>query len=255
MNQDQLFSVEGRGIVVTGAASGIGRAVAAGLAERGARVTALDRDGDGLAALKSECAQSIRIVAGDAADEATITTLVEGHLAEVGRLDAVFAIAGVAGAMKATAELGLDEFETVMRINVHSAFLLARAAIPVFRERGWGRIVLTSSVWGVRGEPNAPVTPYATSKGAVANLTKQLAVELAADGITVNAILPGAIATRIADGFYDDAGAVAGLVRHVPAGTVVGPEAAVGPAVFLASEASRWVTGHLLPVDGGYLAM
>ena len=107
----------------------------------------------------------------------------------------------------------------------------------------------------VRGEASAPLTPYATSKGAVANLTRQLAVELAPYGITVNALLPAAVETRIADGFYDDPGAVSGLLRHVPAGKVVTAEVMVGPAIFLASDASEWVTGQLLGVDGGYLAM
>lgn len=255
MNEDRLFSVQGQGIIVTGAASGIGRAVAIGLAERGARVTAVDRDADRLNELAARDSLGIRVAAGDVADEATVGSIVADHLRDVSRLDAVFAIAGVAGPMKATEQLSVDEFENVMRVNARSAFLLARAVIPTMRAQGRGRIVLTSSVWGVRGELNAPIVPYATSKGAVANLTRQLAAELASAGITVNAILPAAIATRIADGFYDNVDAVAGLVRHVPAGRVVGPEAVVGPAVFLASDASAWVTGHLLPVDGGYLAV
>lgn len=254
--QDALFSVEGHGIVVTGAAGGIGRAVALGLSARGAQVTALDLDERGLKELTAlPGGERVRTVVGDAADEQVVGDLVAGHLEAVGRLDSVFANAGIAGAMLPTESLSLDDFRRVLRINVESGFLLARAALPVFRAAGGGRIILTSSVWGVRGEPNAPITPYAASKGAISNLTRQLAVELASQRINVNAILPAAVETAIADGFYANPDAVAGLLRHVPAGRVVGPDAVVGPAVFLASEASGWVTGQLLAVDGGYLAL
>lgn len=254
--QDTLFSVEGHGVIVTGAASGIGKAIASCMSARGALVTALDVDEAGLKKLAGVSGnERMRIVTGDAADEQTINDLVADHLGEFGRLDAVFANAGVAGVAKPTEQLSLDEFQRVQRINVDSCFLLSRAAIPVFRKTGQGRIILTSSVWGVRGEANAPITCYATSKGAVSNLTRQLAVELAADRINVNAILPAAIETAIADGFYDNEEAVSALLRHVPAGRIVGPEAVCGAAIFLASEASNWVTGQLLAVDGGYLAI
>ena len=254
--QDTLFSVEGHGIIVTGAASGIGKAIASCMSARGALVTALDVDEAGLKNLVSLPGnERIRIVTGDAANEQTINDLVAGHLSSFGRLDAVFANAGIAGAAKPTEQLSLEEFQRVQRINVESCFLLSRAAIPVFRKAGRGRIILTSSVWGVRGEANAPITSYATSKGAISNLTRQLAVELAAEHINVNAILPAAIETAIADGFYENDEAVSALLRHVPAGRSVGPEAICGAAIFLASEASSWVTGQLLAVDGGYLAI
>lgn len=255
-NQDTLFSVEGHGIIVTGAASGIGRAIACGLSARGARVTALDLNAAGLKELAGLPGnERMRTIAGDAANEQVINDLVAGHVQAFGRLDSVFANAGIAGPMAPTDSLSLQDFQRVLRINVESGFLLSRAAIPVFRAAGHGRIILTSSVWGVRGEASAPITSYATSKGAVTNLTRQLAVELAAEKINVNAILPAAIETAIADGFYDNPEAVAALLRHVPANCIVGPEAVCGAAVFLASEASEWVTGQLLAVDGGYLAV
>lgn len=254
-NQDTLFSVDGHGIIVTGAASGIGKAIACGLSVRGARVTALDLNEAGLKQLAGLPGnEHMRTVTGDAANERVVSDLVAGHLEAFGRLDSIFANAGIAGPMLPTDQLSLQDFQRVLRINVESGFLLSRAAIPVFRAAGRGRIILTSSVWGVRGEANAPITSYATSKGAVTNLTRQLAVELAAERINVNAILPAAIETAIADGFYDNPEAVSALLRHVPAGRVVGPEAVCGAAVFLASEASAWVTGQLLAVDGGYLA-
>lgn len=256
MNQDTLFSVQDHGVIVTGAASGIGKAIACGLSARGARVTALDVDEDGLNKLATLPGnEKMRVVAGDASNEQVVNDLVAEHLRVVGRLDSVFANAGIAGPMKPSDQLSLAEFQRVLQVNVESGFLLSRAVIPVFRQSGRGRIIFTSSVWGSRGEPNAPVTPYATSKGAVSNLTRQLAVELAREQINVNAILPAAIETNIADGFYENSEAVAALLRHVPAGRVVGPEAILGAAVFLASEASAWVTGQLLAVDGGYMAV
>lgn len=254
--EDPLFSVEGHGIIVTGAASGIGRAIASGLSARGAHVTALDVDERGLKELAGlPGSELVRTVTGDAANEQVINDLLAAHLRAFGRLDSIFANAGIAGPMVPTDRLSLADFQRVLRVNVESGFLLSRAAIPVFRASGRGRIIFTSSVWGVRGESNAPITSYATSKGAVTNLTKQLAVELGAERINVNAILPAAIETAIADGFYGNPEAVAALLRHVPAGRVVGPEAVCGAAVFLASEASAWVTGQLLAVDGGYLAV
>jgi gluconate 5-dehydrogenase len=251
---DEIFSVSGHGVIVTGAGSGIGRAIAAGFAVRGALVTALDRDPHGLASLVSEH-PTVRVVQGDAAEERVVASLVADHVKAWGRLDTVFANAGIAGAIAPTVQLPLEALQQVLRVNVESGFLLARESIPHFLEAGRGRIILTCSVWGVRGEASAPLTPYATSKGAVANLTRQLAVELAPYGVTVNALLPAAVETAIADGFYDDAAAVAGLLRHVPAGKVTAPNVMVGPAIFLASDASEWVTGQLLGVDGGYLAM
>lgn len=255
-NQDALFSVAGHGIIVTGAASGIGKAIACGMSARGAQVTALDINETGLRELaKLPGNERMRTVTGDAANERVINDLLAGHLQAFGRLDSVFANAGVAGPMVPTDQLSLDDFQRVQRINVESGFLLARAAIPVFRAAGGGRIIFTSSVWGVRGESSAPITSYATSKGAVSNLTRQLAVELASERINVNAILPAAIETAIADGFYKNTDAVGALLRHVPAGRIAGPEAVCGTAVFLASAASDWVTGQLLAVDGGYLAV
>lgn len=254
---DELFSVVGKSVLVTGAASGIGRAIAAGLASRGARVTAADRDSDGLAALSGDSEAhgwDLLTFECDVSSPASVDLLVAAHCRERRTWDALFANAGIAGDLTPFSEMSLGDFQMVQRVNVEGIFLTVRAAADVMLDSGSGSIVLTSSVWGERGF-GAPIASYAASKGAVSNLTRQLAVEMAPYGVRVNAILPAGIRTSIADGFYDNAAAVQDLTLRIPMGRVAEADVAVGPAVFLASEASAWVTGHLLAVDGGYLAL
>ena len=254
---ESMFSVAGQSIVVTGAASGIGRSIALGLARSGARVTASDINAQALEVLAQEGqTQGLALVTVqcDVSQGNEVSRMFEEHSARWGGVDAAFANAGIAGELIPATQITLEDVHRVLRVNLDGAFLVARAAVDVMVPQGRGSIVMTSSVWGERAF-EAPILSYAASKGAISNMVRQFAVELAPTGVRVNGILPAGIVTAIADGFYENREAVAALAERIPAKRVVGPDSVIGPAQFLASEASAWITGHLLPVDGGYLAM
>ena len=249
-----LFDVAGRVVIVTGAGSGIGRGIALGLGAQGAQVFGLDRDAAGLSETATLAAgQAYRSLDCDIAIEAQVEAAFAMVLAQAGRVDVVFANAGIAGRPLDIDSLDLAEWQRVHSVNLDGTFLTMRAAARIMKRQGAGKIIVTASTWGVRGTRVAPFTAYAASKGALVNLTHQMALELALTGVTVNAIAPGGFATNMANGVLDDAAANL-LLSQMPMARFVTPEAMVGPATFLASAASDYVTGILLPVDGGYLA-
>ncbi len=257
-----MFDLNGHRAAVTGAASGIGNAMARALLAHGAEVLMVDRDTASLDKAMQDLAPShqARTRAGHA--DITDADRLRKLLAEFGSLDAIFANAGISGGpgfgTPAGRESGtierqsMDNWRMVMDVNLIGTANTLQAALPMLRRGGGGRIVITASVAGVQAEPFVSYA-YAMTKTAVVRLVQQAALELASQGITVNAIAPGFIRTGIADGRLHDPQTSASLRRLIPLGRLGEPTDLGGLAVFLASRCSDYITGAVIPVDGGYL--
>ncbi|MBN9535100.1 MAG: SDR family oxidoreductase [Alphaproteobacteria bacterium] len=244
----------GRLALVTGAGRGNGAAIARGLASAGARVIVTDIDLDAARAI----ADSIVKAGGDARGHALDVTDAEGcrKLAEdiallVGPISILVNNAGIFLRGNLVAPDGRERWERTMEVNVQGPFNVTMAFVEQLKNTK-GCIVNIAST-------NAFVAPagngvYPVSKGALAQFTRALATELAADGVRVNALAPGIIATAMTEVTRADPKRLAGFLQHVPMRRVGEPEELAGPVVFLCSEAASYVTGAILPVDGGYLA-
>lgn len=252
----ELFDIAGKVIVVTGAGNGIGSGIALGLASLGAQVHAWDISQVGLDQVQAsakDAGKELTTSIVDVGSEAQVCSAMKRVVELCGRVDVVFVNAGIAGKAGPVDEYSLEDWQRVHAVNLDGAFLVAREAARYMKQKQSGKIVFTSSVWGERGVRSAPVTAYMSSKGAIINLTRQLAVELAQFNINVNSIAPSGFKTTLGAGELDES-LGAWLTARIPMGRMVEPSEMVGPAAFLASRASDWVTGVNLPVDGGYLA-
>lgn len=251
-----LFDITGNVILVTGGGAGIGKGIVMGLAGAGARVVAWDVDDIGLADTAAEARDSgfaVSTARVDVTDGAAVHAATDAIVAEFGRLDAVFINAGVSGKAGPAIDMDLDNWRKVHAVNLDGAFITAQAAARHMRAAGRGKIIFTASVWGLRGTRPAQVAAYMSSKGAIVSLTRQLALELAPHNINVNGIAPAGFLTGLGAGELDPSFGE-WLVGKIAMGRMVEPSEMAGPAQFLASRASDWVTGTTLPVDGGYLA-
>jgi NAD(P)-dependent dehydrogenase (short-subunit alcohol dehydrogenase family) len=258
MTVEQLFSLKGRSALVTGAAMGLGRGMAAGLAAAGARVVVADRDGKGAA----DTVDAIREAGGEAvphtvdmADPAAIDALFAFIESDSGRLDILVNNAG-RSTKDAPESVSLTEWELTYRINATAYLLTAQRAFPFMRKAGGGSIINVSSIAGSAGQGRGSLA-YSVSKAAVNQLTRELAVEWGVYGIRVNAILPCQIMTPGLEAYLATPAGANILERWLdglPLDRLGEISDLVGPVVFLASPASAMVTGHLLAVDGGNLA-
>ena len=237
------FRLDGEVAVVTGAASGIGRVVAEALAAVGARVASFDVAASGPDAYKV-----------DVTDETQVTAAFAEVVARHGRLDVLFNNAGIA-IRQPTTELTLENWNKVVAVNLTGVFLCAREAARHMLAGGrGGRIVNTASIMGVVGGGLYPNISYQATKGAVVNMTRALAVEWAASGIRVNAIAPTWVRTPLTRAITENPDLVDRIEAMTPMGRLAEPHEIVGAVLFLVSRASAMVTGHVLAVDGGFLA-
>jgi NAD(P)-dependent dehydrogenase (short-subunit alcohol dehydrogenase family) len=233
----ELFRMDGEVAIVTGGASGIGAAVAAAFTEAGAIVAIADRAGP---------------TPVDVTDEAAVEAFFADVHRRHGRLDVLVNNAGIA-VRRPTLELEISEWNQVVAVNMTAMFVCARTAARHMLKAGGGRIVNTASIMGLSGGlyPNAS---YQATKGAVVNLTRALAVEWAREGIRVNAVAPTYVRTPMTEKLLDRPEVAERIMAATPMGRYAEPQEVAAAFLFLASRASSMVTGHTLPVDGGFLA-
>jgi len=246
------FRLEGQVALVTGTASGIGAAIATALAGAGADVVCHSHREDAGSTVE-RCLQQNRrsfAIQADLADRSTHERLISESVERFGRLDILVNNAGLIRRAPAV-DYSDDDWDLLLAVNLSAVFRLSRAAAKHMLVRGSGRIVNIASLLSFQGGILVPA--YAASKGGVAQLTKALANEWAARGIGVNAIAPGYIATANTAALRADPDRSRQILERIPAGRWGDPSDIAGATVFLCGEASRYVNGHVLAVDGGWL--
>jgi 3-oxoacyl-[acyl-carrier protein] reductase len=241
-------SLEGRTAIITGASRGIGRGISQVLARAGANVVLVARGRTGVDAAAADLDPDRTLtVAGDVTSAGDLARAVQSARERFGRLDVFCHNAGIYPRTPLE-EISLEEWQTVIDTNLTSTFLAVQACRPVMCEQGYGRIVLTSSITGVRtGYPG--LSHYSATKAGMLGFMRTAALELAPFGITINAVEPGSIRTEGLAGLGEDA--IASMIRRIPVGSLGEPEDVAHTVAFLAGDGARFITGQTIVVDGG----
>jgi glucose 1-dehydrogenase len=252
-----MSRLEGKNILITGASSGIGQAIAIRFAKEGANVAINYRSGAGQAEETRCLARKARtngggkemVVQADVSDEAQVKTMVAGVIEEFGSLDVLVNNAGIQKPAPSH-EIEASDFDRVLAVNLRGPFLCSREAIRHFLSRGGPGVILNnSSVHEIIPKPK--YLPYSVSKGGMENLTKSLALEYAADGIRVNSVGPGAVATPINKAWIDNPKARGEVESHIPMSRPAAADEIASVFAFLASDDAAYVTGQTIFACGG----
>jgi gluconate 5-dehydrogenase len=246
-----LFDLKGRRALVTGSSQGIGLALAKGLAQAGAELVLNGRDKEKLAKAAESFEGKAHVLAFDATDHEAARQAVDAFEAETGAIDILVNNAGMQFRTPLE-DFPADAFERLLRTNISSVFNVGQAVARHMIKRGAGKIINIASVQTALARPS--IAPYTATKGAVGNLTKGMATDWAKYGLQCNAIAPGYFDTPLNAALVADADFSAWLEKRTPAGRWGRVEELVGACVFLASDASSFVNGHVLYVDGGITA-
>jgi NAD(P)-dependent dehydrogenase (short-subunit alcohol dehydrogenase family) len=249
-----LFDLRDRVALVTGAAGGLGRAIALAYAQHGADLVLADRE---LAAAQAVAAQCVELgvraqaVAADLSDRVQVEALATEATTAFGRVDVLVCNAGMQGPAGPLHEVGDADWDRVFQVNLASAHALTSRLVPAMAARGGGSVILMASIAALRG--NKAIGLYAMSKAALAQLARNLAVEWGPSGVRANALAPGLIRTPLATGLLANEAFMARRLAMTPLRRVGEPHEIAGVAVMLASAAGAFITGQTLVVDGGTL--
>lgn len=252
--------VDGLTVVITGAGAGIGRATARRFAAEGAQVVVSDIDTNGAAETVNMIEReggTATMVPADVTKPADVMALIDQAVATYGKIDCAVNNAGIEGKMAPLADQPEDNFDAIISVNLKGTFLCMQAEIAAMLKSGGGTIVNLSSVAGLIGFPG--LSPYVASKHGVAGLTKNAALEYGKSGIRVNAVCPGGIDTRMLDSLAEQATSGAQSSAEMmdpmhPIGRIGTPQEVAELIVWLCAPQSSFVTGAIIPVDGGYVA-
>jgi gluconate 5-dehydrogenase len=262
MDYRSMFDLRGQVAFVTGAAKGLGLAMAEIVAQSGALVVMTDIDPHALeASVKRLQGQRLDVHGEvlDVADADRLVKTIDGVAERFGRLDIVFANAGLSAGSGpltdngAMAQVDLKRWNELLQINLTSVFVTIRTSATHMIKQRSGRLIVTASIAGVRGERMCGYA-YAATKAAISNLVRQSSIELSPHNVTINAIAPGPFLTDIGHGRLHDPDVAAGFVSDVPMGRLGQPDEIKGLALLLASPASSYITGTVIPIDGGATA-
>jgi NAD(P)-dependent dehydrogenase (short-subunit alcohol dehydrogenase family) len=251
-----LMRLDGRVAIITGAARGIGRETAETLARAGARVVLADLDqamAEAAAAEMREAGLPASAIGVNVADETSVEAMVRTAMEREGRLDILVNNAGVA-IRRPAVELALADWDKVVAVNMTGAFLCARAAARPMIAAGGGAIVNVASIMGLSGGGLYPNVSYQATKGAIVNMTRAFAVEWAPHDIRVNAVAPTYVRTELIEPILRDPELIARIEAMTPMRRLAEPRDVAAAIAFLASSAAAMITGHVLAVDGGFLA-